>query len=112
MPFTGLEAGRRLPVANSYALGTMDIQAVLFDLDFTLAKPGPDLGPEGYERLGRRFGLELDPSRYKGARAKAVEDSGSIPTFAMTRRSGSPSPSESSAGWAATPTLRTSSRWK
>ena len=44
----------------------MDIQAVLFDLDFTLAKPGPDLGPEGYERLGRRFGLELDPSRYKG----------------------------------------------
>ena len=50
-----------------------DIQAVLFDLDFTLAKPGPDLGPEGYQRLGRRFGLELDPSRYAEARAKAVE---------------------------------------
>jgi len=51
----------------------MDIRAVLFDLDFTLAKPGPDLGPEGYQRMGRRFGLELDPSRYKDARAKAVE---------------------------------------
>jgi putative hydrolase of the HAD superfamily len=51
----------------------MDIQAVLFDLDFTLAKPGPDLGPEGYQRLGRRFGLELDPARYGEARAKAVE---------------------------------------
>ncbi|HET8651027.1 MAG TPA: HAD family hydrolase [Gaiellaceae bacterium] len=51
----------------------MDTQAVLFDLDFTLAKPGPDLGPEGYQRLGRRFGLELDPSLYKQARANAVE---------------------------------------
>ena len=51
----------------------MDTRAVLFDLDFTLAKPGPDLGPEGYERLGRRFGLELDPALYATARAKAVE---------------------------------------
>ena len=51
----------------------MDTHAVLFDLDFTLAKPGPDLGPEGYERLGRRFGLELDPALYATARAKAVE---------------------------------------
>jgi putative hydrolase of the HAD superfamily len=52
----------------------MDIQAVLFDLDFTLAKPGPDLGPEGYQRLGRRFGLELDPAAYKDARVKATVD--------------------------------------
>src|SRR5262249_45286172 len=40
----------------------LTIEAVVFDVDFTLAKPGPDLGPEGYERLGARFGLELDPS--------------------------------------------------
>ena len=40
----------------------MDVQAVLFDLDFTLAKPGPDLGPEGYRLLGNRFGLDLDRS--------------------------------------------------
>ena len=49
------------------------LQAVLFDVDFTIAKPGPDLGPEGYRRLGSRFGLDLDPSRYAEARAHAVE---------------------------------------
>jgi HAD superfamily hydrolase (TIGR01549 family) len=59
----------------------MDIQAVLFDLDFTLAKPGPDLGPEGYQRLGRRFGLELDPALYMDARAKAVEGLHKHPDF-------------------------------
>jgi len=48
------------------------LRAVFFDVDFTLAKPGPDLGPEGYRRLGRRFGLELDPARYAEARSKAV----------------------------------------
>jgi putative hydrolase of the HAD superfamily len=59
----------------------VDIHAVLFDLDFTLAKPGPDLGPEGYQRLGRRFGLELDPDSYKEARAKAVEGLHKHPDF-------------------------------
>jgi HAD superfamily hydrolase (TIGR01549 family) len=42
-------------------------------VDFTIAKPGPELGPEGYRRLGERFGLSLDPSRYADARAKAIE---------------------------------------
>jgi putative hydrolase of the HAD superfamily len=51
----------------------MALRAVLFDVDFTIAKPGPELGPEGYRRLGERFGLELDPSRYAEAREKAVE---------------------------------------
>lgn len=50
----------------------MGLDAVLFDVDFTIAKPGPDLGPEGYRRLGARFGLELDPARYDEARAAAV----------------------------------------
>jgi putative hydrolase of the HAD superfamily len=50
----------------------MALRAVLFDVDFTIAKPGPDLGPEGYRRLGERFGLELDPGRYGEARAHAV----------------------------------------
>jgi HAD superfamily hydrolase (TIGR01549 family) len=49
------------------------LHAVLFDVDFTLAKPGPDLGPDGYQRLGRRFGLELDPARYDDARRHAVD---------------------------------------
>jgi HAD superfamily hydrolase (TIGR01549 family) len=48
------------------------LRAVLFDVDFTLAKPGPDLGPDGYRLLGRRFGLELDPALYPQARATAV----------------------------------------
>jgi HAD superfamily hydrolase (TIGR01549 family) len=62
-------------------LRPVNIQAVLFDLDFTLAKPGPDLGPEGYQRMGRRFGLELDPALYKEARAKAVEGLHKHPDF-------------------------------
>jgi HAD superfamily hydrolase (TIGR01549 family) len=50
-----------------------ELRAVLFDVDFTLARPGPELGPEGYRRLGARFGLDLDPSRYGAARAAALE---------------------------------------
>jgi HAD superfamily hydrolase (TIGR01549 family) len=49
------------------------ILAVLFDVDFTLAKPGPDLGPEGYRRVGARHGLALDPGRYDEAREAAFE---------------------------------------
>ena len=50
------------------------VDAVLFDVDFTLAKPGPLLGPEGYHDAGERLGLDLDPERYAAARAAAVED--------------------------------------
>ena len=49
-----------------------DLRAVLFDVDFTLAKPGPDLGPEGYQRLAARHGFDLDPSRYDEARHAAL----------------------------------------
>ncbi len=59
----------------------MNLRAVLFDIDFTIARPGPELGPEGYQRLGRRFGLELDPSTYADARAKAVEGVKHHPEF-------------------------------
>ena len=51
----------------------MTLRAVLFDVDFTLAKPGPDLGPDGYRLLGERHGLDLDPSRYAEARAAAID---------------------------------------
>jgi len=50
----------------------MKLEAVVFDVDFTLAKPGPDLGPEGYRRLGERFGLQLEPARYDDARRDAI----------------------------------------
>jgi HAD superfamily hydrolase (TIGR01549 family) len=52
----------------------MTVRAVLFDVDFTIARPGPELGPEGYQRLGQRFGLELDPERYDEARVAALAD--------------------------------------
>jgi putative hydrolase of the HAD superfamily len=48
------------------------LRAVLFDVDFTLAKPGPDLGPDGYRRMGERYGLDLDPARYGEARTAAL----------------------------------------
>jgi putative hydrolase of the HAD superfamily len=50
------------------------VSAVVFDVDFTLAKPGPDLGPEGYARLGARYGLTLDPARHDDARRAALVD--------------------------------------
>jgi FMN hydrolase / 5-amino-6-(5-phospho-D-ribitylamino)uracil phosphatase len=56
------------------ANGGLNLRAVLFDVDFTIAKPGPLLGPEGYRDAGRRFGLELVPDRYAQARAAALLD--------------------------------------
>ena len=52
----------------------MQLRAVLFDVDFTLVKPGPDLGPEGYRKIGEKYGLDLDPARYSEARVAAVEN--------------------------------------
>jgi putative hydrolase of the HAD superfamily len=49
------------------------LKAVLFDVDFTLFRPGPELGPEGYRRVGERRGLVLDPDRYDDARASAIQ---------------------------------------
>jgi HAD superfamily hydrolase (TIGR01662 family) len=52
----------------------MSLRAALFDVDFTLARPGPELGPAGYARAGRRHGLRLDPTRYEDARDVALVD--------------------------------------
>ena len=49
------------------------LAAVLFDVDFTLFRPGPELGPEGYQRIGGRHGLSLDPVLYAEARVQAIE---------------------------------------
>ena len=49
------------------------LRAVVFDVDFTISEPGPDLGAEGYRRLGLRYGLSLDPSRHDAARRAALE---------------------------------------
>src|SRR6266567_4626892 len=54
--------------------GSETLRAVLFDVDFTLARPGPELGPEGYVRAGERHGLRLEPTRYEQARDAALVD--------------------------------------
>ena len=53
---------------------TPALKAILFDVDFTLARPGPELMPEGYVTCGRQYGLELDFGRYEEARAAALVD--------------------------------------
>jgi len=50
------------------------LRAVLFDVDFTLARPGPELMPEGYCTCGARFGLTLDADLYEQARDAAFVD--------------------------------------
>jgi HAD superfamily hydrolase (TIGR01662 family) len=50
------------------------LRAVLFDVDFTLARPGRELGPEGYVRAGERHGLTLEVARYEAARDAALVD--------------------------------------
>ncbi len=57
------------------------LRAVLFDVDFTLVRPGPELGPEGYERAGSRHGLTLVPDRYDEARLAALADLHRSPDF-------------------------------
>ena len=50
------------------------LEAVLLDVDFTLFRPGPELGPLGYRRIGARHGLTLDPERHAGAREAALAE--------------------------------------
>ena len=53
--------------------GRVALRAVVLDVDFTIAVPGPELGSEGYRMVGARHGLELDPARYEEARRGALE---------------------------------------
>jgi HAD superfamily hydrolase (TIGR01549 family) len=48
------------------------LRAVLFDVDFTLCRPGPELSAERYARIAGRHGVELDVARYDEAREAAV----------------------------------------
>jgi len=50
----------------------MRLRAVLFDVDFTLCRPGPELSAERYARIAERHGVTLDVSRYEDAREAAV----------------------------------------
>jgi putative hydrolase of the HAD superfamily len=50
----------------------VSLRAVLFDVDFTLCRPGPELSPERYARIAARHGVTLDVSRYDDAREAAA----------------------------------------
>jgi HAD superfamily hydrolase (TIGR01549 family) len=50
----------------------MNLHAVLFDVDFTLCRPGPELSAERYALIAARHGIALDTSRYDDARQTAV----------------------------------------
>lgn len=50
----------------------MPLRAVLFDVDFTLCRPGPELSAERYARIAARHGVTLDTERYEDAREAAV----------------------------------------
>ena len=49
-----------------------NLRAVLFDVDFTLCRPGPELSAERYARIAARHGLTLDVDRYEEAREAAA----------------------------------------
>jgi len=48
------------------------IQAVFFDVDFTLIYPGPSLQAEGYGRFCARRGVAVDTSRFREAVRRAA----------------------------------------
>jgi HAD superfamily hydrolase (TIGR01549 family) len=50
------------------------LRAVLFDVDFTLCRPGPELSAESYARIAARHGAALDVSLYEEAREAAALD--------------------------------------
>jgi putative hydrolase of the HAD superfamily len=50
----------------------MSLRAVLFDVDFTLCRPGPELSAERYARIAARHGVALDVDRYETAREAAA----------------------------------------
>ena len=51
---------------------TRRLRAVLFDVDFTLSRPGPELGPEAYRRVGDTHGLEPRPGALRGRTDRGV----------------------------------------
>jgi HAD superfamily hydrolase (TIGR01549 family) len=49
-----------------------NLRAVLFDVDFTLCRPGPELSADRYARIAARHGVSVDATRYDDAREAAA----------------------------------------
>ena len=43
------------------------MEAVFFDVDFTLIHPGPTFDGFGYQSFAARYGLHVEPSRFSEA---------------------------------------------
>ena len=50
----------------------MKLQAVFFDVDFTLIYPGPTFRGEGYRRFAERYGMDVDVDAFDRAVASAA----------------------------------------
>jgi putative hydrolase of the HAD superfamily len=48
------------------------LKAILFDVDFTLIRPGPTFRAEGYRVFCGRYGMEVDPGAFEQAVAAAA----------------------------------------
>jgi putative hydrolase of the HAD superfamily len=59
-------------LADARVTGLTTLRAVLFDVDFTLCRPGPELSAERYVRIAGRHGITLDTGRYDEARETAA----------------------------------------
>jgi putative hydrolase of the HAD superfamily len=59
-------------VAGPGLTGLTKLRAVLFDVDFTLCRPGPELSAERYARIAARHGITLEVGRYDDAREAAA----------------------------------------
>ena len=59
-------------MADAGLTGLTSLRAVLFDVDFTLCRPGPELSAVSYARIAERHGVRLDVSRYEDAREAAA----------------------------------------
>jgi putative hydrolase of the HAD superfamily len=49
------------------------VQAILFDVDFTLIEPGPMFRADGYRSFCARHGMDVDASRFDAAVASAAQ---------------------------------------
>jgi putative hydrolase of the HAD superfamily len=52
--------------------GPAALRAVLLDVDFTVLRPGASFSVEGYCATAARFGLRLDPDRWREAERRAA----------------------------------------
>ena len=62
---------RRVDLGSFISDNPVPIQAVFFDVDFTLIYPGPTFDGDGYCRFAARHGMETDPTRFTAAVAAA-----------------------------------------